>query len=147
MKCVRCCAVCAPVSHGVRRYKDSGEEPIKLSFLDFGGQEVFYTLHHLFITRFCVYVVAFNMEWLWEDASNKNFKPDECLSFLRFWLNSIYVHAQSPLGYKGKDVAPIILVGTRKDKLFSPADHSKISHLLYDKLHLNPAFKFVIKFK
>jgi hypothetical protein len=135
------------VSHGVCRYKDSGEEPIKLSFLDFGGQEVFYTLHHLFITRFCVYVVTFNMEWLWEDASNKNFKPDECLSFLRFWLNSIYVHAQSPLGYTGRDVAPIILVGTRKDKIFSPADHSKISRLLYEKLHLNPAFEFVIKFK
>jgi len=147
MKCVRCCAEFAPVSHGVCRYKDSGEEPIKLSFLDFGGQEVFYTLHHLFITRFCVYVVTFNMEWLWEDASNKNFKPDECLSFLRFWLNSIYVHAQSPLGYTGRDVAPIILVGTRKDKIFSPADHSKISRLLYDKLHLNPAFEFVIKFK
>jgi hypothetical protein len=119
---------------------------MKLSLLDFGGQEVFYSLHHLFITRFCVYVVTFNMEWLWDDASNENFKKEECLSFLRFWLNSIYLHAQSPHGYSGKEVAPIILVGTHKDKVSKPAHHGKISRLLYDRLHLSPAFRFIVKF-
>lgn len=49
--------------------KDEDEEPLKLSMWDFGGQDVFYTLHHLFLTRYGVYLIAFNMEWLLPSAS------------------------------------------------------------------------------
>ena len=35
---------------------------LRLSLWDFGGQEVFYALHHLYLTRFAAYAVLFNME-------------------------------------------------------------------------------------
>ena len=41
---------------------------IVVTVSDYGGQEVFYTLHHLFMTRNAVYIVVFNMEWLLEDG-------------------------------------------------------------------------------
>jgi hypothetical protein len=124
---------------------ESGE-PVKLTLLDHAGQDIFYTLHHLFINRFGVYVVVFNMEWL-NDESNKKQEVEEHLSFLRFWLNSIFVHAQSPLGYEGDAVAPIILVGTHKDKVRNPVDHGNIHTLLCRELKHSPAWDFVVKFK
>lgn len=39
-------------------------EPLKFTLWDFGGQDVFYTMHHLFLNRFGVYLVCFNMQWL-----------------------------------------------------------------------------------
>ena len=35
---------------------------LRLSLWDFGGQEVFYALHHLYLTRFATYAVLFNMQ-------------------------------------------------------------------------------------
>jgi hypothetical protein len=35
---------------------------LRLSLWDFGGQEVFYVLHHLYLTRFAAYAVLFNMQ-------------------------------------------------------------------------------------
>jgi len=64
------------VFDSVLRYAESGE-PVKLTLLDHAGQDIFYTLHHLFVSRFGVYVVVFNMEWLWDDPSNKRKKVDE----------------------------------------------------------------------
>jgi hypothetical protein len=132
--------------HSVVRYTETGE-PIKLTLLDHAGQDIFYTLHHLFISRFGVYVVVFNMKWLWDNPSNMQNKAEESLSFLRFWLNSIFVHAQSPLGYEGREMAPIILVGTHKDVVSDPVDHSDIHDLLWSKLEHSPAWKHVVHFK
>ena len=130
----------------VLRYAESGE-PVKLTLLDHAGQDIFYTLHHLFVSRFGVYVVVFNMEWLWDDPSNKRKKVDESLSFLRFWLNSVFVHAQSPLGYEGREMAPIILVGTHKDVVSDPVDHSGIHDILCSQLEGSPAWNHVVQFK
>ena len=40
---------------------ESNEWPITMSVWDYGGQNVFYALHHLFLTREGVYLVVFNM--------------------------------------------------------------------------------------
>jgi hypothetical protein len=40
------------------------EEPLRINLLDFGGQKAFYSLHSLYLTRYSVYVVVFNMQWL-----------------------------------------------------------------------------------
>ena len=63
---------------------------------DFGGQSAFYTVHHLFLSRNGVYVLAFNIVALLKS-------PEAELTVLSFWLNSIYLHTKN---------APIILVGT-----------------------------------
>ena len=44
--------------------KDGVEEMLRLVIYDLGGQRVFYTLHHLFLTRNAIYFVVFNMERL-----------------------------------------------------------------------------------
>ena len=81
--------------------QEDAKDAIRVSIWDYGGQSVFYTLHHLFLTRFGVYLVVFNLTELLE-------RPDECSSYLLFWLNSIELHASS---------APVLLVGTFLDLL------------------------------
>ena len=39
----------------------AAKEPLKLSIWDFGGQSLFYSLHLIFLTRFGVYSITFNM--------------------------------------------------------------------------------------
>eukprot|EP00511_Aplanochytrium_stocchinoi_P010334 CAMPEP_0204865848 /NCGR_PEP_ID=MMETSP1348-20121228/13985_1 /ASSEMBLY_ACC=CAM_ASM_000700 /TAXON_ID=215587 /ORGANISM="Aplanochytrium stocchinoi, Strain GSBS06" /LENGTH=897 /DNA_ID=CAMNT_0052017413 /DNA_START=111 /DNA_END=2804 /DNA_ORIENTATION=+ len=68
---------------------------------DYGGQEVFYTMHHLFLTQYGVYLLVFNMQELLNDGP-------KCLENLKFWLLSIRIHAQE---------APVIIVGTFFDMI------------------------------
>ena len=35
---------------------------LRLSLWDFGGQSVFYALHHLYLSRFAAFAVLFNMQ-------------------------------------------------------------------------------------
>ncbi len=53
-----------------------------ISLYDFGGQSVFNVVHPFFLTRYGVYLVVFNMEWLAKGSQHF----DECLSFLLFWM-------------------------------------------------------------
>jgi hypothetical protein len=87
------------------------------------------------------------MEWLAAPRTSAgggcSSAHDRSLSFLSFWLNSIYLHAKSPDG----SVAPIFLVGTHKDAINSPTDHEAISLLIYEKFKTSPAFGSVVPFK
>ncbi len=91
-----------------------------ISLFDFGGQSVFDVIHHLFLTRNGVYALVFNMEWLVKEGPEK----DKALRFMRNWLSSIAVHTYSTDSHM---TAPIVIVGTRLDKITSAADHEKIS--------------------
>ena len=42
--------------------KDGTETELSISIWDLGGQKVFYTLHHLFLTECAVYLLVFSME-------------------------------------------------------------------------------------
>ncbi len=53
---------------------------------------------------------AFDSQWLAAAGPAR----DEALSFLRFWLGSIVVHARSR---RDASLPPIALVGTHKDKV------------------------------
>ena len=64
--------------------KEGRKQEITFHTWDFGGQEVYYVLHHLFITE-GVYCLCFDMR---KAKSN----PDEWLQYLAFWLNSAYSH-------------------------------------------------------
>jgi GTPase SAR1 family protein len=126
-------------------------EPFRIKLMDFGGQKAFYSLHHLYLSRHGVYLLVFNMEWLVGPRASVqkahgldgSSTCDSSLSFLSFWLNSIYLHAKSPDG----SVAPIFLIGTHKDVIRSPADHESISVLIYEKFKTSPAFGSVVPFK
>ena len=84
--------------------RSRAEKPnIRLQIWDYGGQTVFHTLHHLFLTRYGVYLLIFNSKQLLKDPVNS-------ITTLRKWLHSIKLHAPD---------APVILVGTFLDKLSS----------------------------
>jgi hypothetical protein len=113
-----------------------------ISLFDFGGQSVFNVIHPFFLTRYGVYAVVFNMEWLLGDgAGGDSMAKEECLAYLNFWINSIVIHTYNP---KTQETAPIVLIGTRKDKISSPRDHQAISLVLFEKFKNNTAWPFVI---
>jgi GTPase SAR1 family protein len=122
------------------RSKVGKAEALRLSLWDFGGQDKFYVLHHLYLNRYCVYVVMFNMEWLLPGAP----EYDECLAYLYFWLCSIWMHA---VDLKDGTLAPILLVGSHKDKVWRPEDHEAISKLLDDRFQYHSVWSQVMRFK
>lgn len=79
---------------------------IKYRIWDYGGQEVFYSLHHLFLTQYGIYLIVFNLERYLDDREKSE-------AFLSYWLQSIRLHA---------DEAPILLVGTHADNLANPRE-------------------------
>eukprot|EP01040_Poterioochromonas_malhamensis_P013083 gene13083-biopygen2861 len=110
-----------------------------VSVFDFGGQSVFNVIHPFFLTRFGVYLLVFNMEWLSSNASMR--VKDDCLSYITFWLTSIIIHTQNEKG----EVAPIFIVGTKKDLVSSPVDHLQISMKLYEAFSGSLAWPYVVE--
>ena len=69
---------------------DDQDDENKLTFTiwDYGGQTVFYTLHHLFLTKYGVYLIVFDLSKFlgsYDDAHA------EAVQFLRFWIRSVMV--------------------------------------------------------
>ena len=81
-----------------RKIQDKTYDPNKVSFTlwDFGGQSVFYTVHHLYLTQNGIYFVIFNMRQMIDDEAAAK-------QSLRFWLESIALHAPH---------SPVIVIGT-----------------------------------
>eukprot|EP00511_Aplanochytrium_stocchinoi_P011567 CAMPEP_0204860328 /NCGR_PEP_ID=MMETSP1348-20121228/189_1 /ASSEMBLY_ACC=CAM_ASM_000700 /TAXON_ID=215587 /ORGANISM="Aplanochytrium stocchinoi, Strain GSBS06" /LENGTH=668 /DNA_ID=CAMNT_0052009005 /DNA_START=1 /DNA_END=2004 /DNA_ORIENTATION=- len=73
-------------------------ETLNLSLWDFGGQEVFYSMHQLFLTKTGVYVLVFDVR----EVSNED-RRQNALQYLSFWLNSVRLHSSK---------SPLLLVGT-----------------------------------
>ena len=76
-----------------------------ISVNDCGGQSVFDAIHHFFLTRYGVYFLVFNMEWLVGATPQIQ---EKCWSYLRFWMNSIIVHTWSD---RAGTTAPIAIIG------------------------------------
>jgi GTPase SAR1 family protein len=117
--------------------------PVRLSLWDYGGQDKFIGMHHLYLSRYCVYLLVFNMQWLHvedEGASQK----DNCLEYLTGWLDSISMHSVSR---KDKSQAPILIIGSHKDKVRNSEDHDNISKILEGHFKNHRAWKWVKKFK
>ena len=117
------------------------KDPLRLSLWDYGGQEKFYALHHLYIRRFGVYLLVFNMECLQPGAP----ELEESLRFLDFWLRAIEMHAVDDVD---GSLPRILIVGTHKDKVPSPEVHAAISRLLDDRFRFLRAWSSsVVRFE
>jgi GTPase SAR1 family protein len=110
-----------------------------ISIYDYGGQEVFNAIHPFFLTKYGLYVVAFDMRQLVKSAEEN--EKEECLKNLRFWLNSVSLHSYDE---ERREMAPIILVGTRKDIVSSPEDHDEISKVLSSNFGKHSCWNFLI---
>ncbi|GBG35164.1 Leucine-rich repeat serine/threonine-protein kinase 1, partial [Hondaea fermentalgiana] len=128
-------AVNTPLRIRVMEQADKEEEETSFTIWDYGGQEVFYALHHLFLTQYGVYVVVFDMrevlgkehfqEKLKEEEFAKLASQDDAIQTLRFWLDSIRLHAP------GVEVA---LVGTFLDQVSELDQHDDIQEILEKKI-------------
>ena len=79
-----------------------------ISVFDFGGQSVFNVIHPFFLTRYGIYLLVFNMEWLLTENSRVR---EQCLSYLHFWVNSVVIHTYNA---KTRETAHIVFVGELK---------------------------------
>eukprot|EP00924_Labyrinthula_sp_SR-Ha-C_P013208 maker-scaffold_12-augustus-gene-12.68-mRNA-1 protein AED:0.35 eAED:0.35 QI:0/0/0/1/0/0/2/0/956 len=98
---------------GAAMASEGKEDPNKVTFSiwDMGGQQVFYTLHHLFLTKFGVYLLVFDLSEM-INIEGEELKPNpEAIEYLLFWINSIMLHAAD---------APVFIVGTKLDKISYP---------------------------
>jgi GTPase SAR1 family protein len=111
-----------------------------ISLFDYGGQSVFNVIHHLFLTRYGVYALVFNLEQL---ASPDVTVREGCLSTLSFWLNSIIMHTYDEVTGK---TAPIFIVGSHKDVVPSAADHQHVSELLEQRFGQSVAWPSVVPY-
>ena len=93
-----------------------------ITFLDYGGQPVFYTMHHLFMKKNTLYLIVFNMEDMLDEG-----KREAAVLNLRFWIDSIVIHT---LDADSNTCAPVVFVGTHKDKCPKHSDHDEISKLI-----------------
>jgi GTPase SAR1 family protein len=102
-----------PVDLIVEVMQGNKQEHVTFSAWDFAGQEIYYSVHSLFITT-GVYVVVFSMQEAQHDMQ-------KCLEYLSFWMNSVHSHTSDPSDYH------ILIVGTHGDVVLQPADHQVIS--------------------
>ena len=65
--------------------------------LYFGGQQVFYAIHHLYLTSGGMYLLVFDLSLMLKQM-------EEEMRVINFWLNSVELHAPD---------AAIIMIGTR----------------------------------
>ncbi|GBG16105.1 Leucine-rich repeat serine/threonine-protein kinase 1, partial [Hondaea fermentalgiana] len=111
-------AVSTPLRLHIKKKADEPDEEISFTIWDYGGQEVFYALHHLFLTQYGVYMLVFDMR---EVLGKERFKEkidkieyaklasqEDSLETLRFWIDSIRLHAPG---------ANIAIVGTYLDQV------------------------------
>jgi GTPase SAR1 family protein len=111
-----------------------------ISLFDYGGQSVFNVIHHLFLTRYGVYALVFNLEQL---TSPYVTVREGCLSTLSFWLNSIIMHTYDEVTGK---TAPVFIVGSHKDVVPSAAEHQHVSELLERRFGQSVAWSSVLPY-
>eukprot|EP00039_Didymoeca_costata_P017388 m.321960 g.321960 ORF g.321960 m.321960 type:complete len:1371 (-) comp16530_c1_seq36:1283-5395(-) len=121
------------------------ERALVLSMWDFGGQKLFFTLHHLFLTPQGVYLVIFNAQELILGQTiavdgNKEIVDSSvqarCLEYVRLWCNSIFLFAPG---------APILLVATHKDKLSTEQQQEAYDILMERVLNKTPSIETMTK--
>ena len=101
-------------------------DAVSVSVWDYGGQKVFYTLHHLFLTNYGIYLLVFSIPQVLKS-------PEKSMEYLKFWINSIQLHAPN---------APIMIAGTslcdleqkrgmeRLNELFSSANVNRYNQAI-----------------
>jgi len=107
----------------IMKEKD-GETSLIMSFWDFGGQRVFYSLHHIFFTRYGICILVFSMQNLVSKDTELNTNTKQ---FIEFWLK--FIHAHSPNG-------KIIMVGTFHDIVRSEEQLDYIDAILSEDLEI-----------
>lgn len=84
---------------------EEADAPFTLNTWDFAGQDIYYSIHPIFISNRAIYLVAFSLQEA-VDCIAKN--STDWLHYLDFWINSISHYATESL---------TMIVGTHSDKV------------------------------
>ncbi|XP_052777380.1 uncharacterized protein LOC128214780 isoform X2 [Mya arenaria] len=99
--------------------------PMVLNVWDFGGKEMYYTTHQVFLSSRAVYVFVFNLNVDLDEPVSNMGEPLSTLEYLDFWLRSVFVHASvsnNKVGDRTTFSPPVFIVGTHKDCLNAEPD-------------------------
>ena len=121
------------------RTSDEERESVSIELWDFGGQEIFYIMYHLFLSEFGTYVLTFSMVTLSSSAPASD--REGALAMIRYWLDTIAVHTGRG---RGAQNSPLALVGTHKDKVPDPREHENISVLLWSTFSTHVQWAYVM---
>eukprot|EP00924_Labyrinthula_sp_SR-Ha-C_P012471 snap_masked-scaffold_10-processed-gene-7.5-mRNA-1 protein AED:1.00 eAED:1.00 QI:0/0/0/0/1/1/3/0/597 len=98
------------INEMITGYYEYAEPDYYFRISDFGGQEVFYSLYHLFLSERGVYILVFNL----------NKAKEEDLYKIRFWLNTIEKYSPK---------APFFIVGTFLDRFLKYNKENELENL------------------
>ena len=118
----------------------SSDSDLMLTLHDYGGQPIFYSMHHLFIKRNSLYCIVFNMFELMEQK--KKTGNGTSLGFLKSWIDAIMVHT---LSKDANDTATVAFVGTHKDKCPDEGQHDYFSNMIYELIEGTPVIHKTIR--
>mmetsp|Transcript_32811 Transcript_32811/g.75052 ORF Transcript_32811/g.75052 Transcript_32811/m.75052 type:complete len:1283 (+) Transcript_32811:60-3908(+) len=94
---------------------ENPDETIVMQAWDFAGQEMYYSMVHVFLTSRAIYVLVLDLsKWATEVSGPLS---EEIVESVDFWLAAIFIHAPE---------AHLIIVGTHDDEL--PPDHRAMVH-------------------
>jgi len=114
----------------------------RVSVYDYGGQDRFSGLWHIMLSMFAFYMLVFDMRWLLSNRSRK-----QHLRVIKQWINSIVVHTgREDKAGRGFTMSRIFIIGTHKDVVRSPSNHTKISNMISDLLRSSIAWPFIVSF-
>ena len=146
----------------IKEYASKGfqAQPLLMSLWDFGGQEVFSSLHHLFLTRNGVYCVVFSVVELLaeiecaatssssttgtttnttsdneQSVDGSSVEEPSCQHALKLWLDTVYVFAPG---------SPVLIVGTCKDQC-TPAQLQAVLATVEDIVRQSPCSEQVVE--
>lgn len=123
-------------------FGSSDADAVTFSCWDYGGQRVFQTVQHMFLSRLGVYVIAFDMRKLivgcplTASTTTNEAVVHSSIVYLRFWFQQISMLA---LG------APLFIVGTHLDDVRDRAQHLSVSSLLLGEFASIDCWSFVIQ--
>ncbi|XP_019617954.1 PREDICTED: uncharacterized protein LOC109465244 [Branchiostoma belcheri] len=115
--------------------------PVKLTLMDFAGDEDFYSMHHFFMAREAVYIVVFSLEEAFRRRRREEGEEDEeeatrslqnTFRRLLFWLDSIDAHSSDTESL-------VFVVGTHRDSV-SSAQQQEVATFL--RTHLYTGTKY-----
>ncbi|GBG31836.1 Rab family GTPase [Hondaea fermentalgiana] len=124
-----------PVRLHAKEQAHKPDEEVSFMIWDHSGQEMFHSLHRLFLTQHGVYALVFDMREVLGKTRRAGVlderdlehlaSQEDALKALRFWIGSIRLHAPN---------ASIVIVGTHLDQVPDPEDHQTIHKTLDAKI-------------
>jgi GTPase SAR1 family protein len=125
----------------IKHYSEniSTDPELIISLYDSEGQDIFNVLHPFSCQ---------NLEFMWWcliwNYLYRKMKRRTCMKHLKFWMNSIVMHAYDEVSGK---TAAVAIVGTRKDKTSRLEDHDRISLSLAELFSSSPVWSSLLGYR